>query len=54
MLKYIIDSDKLIQGITEQIEFRKAVYTGEELKIRIEELNNVISMIEQLAEGRSI
>lgn len=54
MLKYIIDSDKLIQSITEQIEFRKAVYTGEELKIRTEELNNVISMIELLAEGKPI
>lgn len=54
MLKYIVDSDNLIASIKEQIEFRKAVYTGEELKIRIEELNNMISMVEQLAEGKPI
>lgn len=54
MLKYIVDSDKLIESIKEQIEFRKAYYTGEELKIRTEELNNVISMVEQLAEGKPI
>ena len=54
MLKYIIDSDNLIQRIKEQIEFRKAIYTGEELKIRTEELNGVISMVELLAEGKPI
>ena len=52
MLKYIVDSDNLIERIKEQIEFRKAVYTGEELKIRTEELNNMISMVELLAEGK--
>ena len=51
MLKYILNSDNLIERIEEQIEFRKAVYNGEELKIRTEELNNVISMVELLTEG---
>ena len=51
MLKFIVNSDNLIESIKEQIEFRKAVYNGEELKIRIEELNNVISMVEQFTEG---
>lgn len=54
MLKYVVDSDNLIASIKEQIEFREAIYTGEELKIRTEELNNVISMIEQLSEGKPI
>lgn len=54
MLKYIVDSDKLIESIKEQIEFREVAYTGDELKIRIEELNGVISMIEQLAVGTRI
>lgn len=54
MLKYIVDSDKLIESIKEHIEFLEVGYTGDELKIRIEELNGVISMIEQLSEGKPI
>lgn len=52
MLKFIVDSDNLIESIKEQIEFRKAVYNGKELEIRTEELNNVICMVEQLAVGK--